>query len=84
MPSRCSLRKGVLRNLAQFTGKHLHQSLFFNKACNFIEKETLPQVLSYEFCQISKNNFFTEHLPTTASAVCKNMILTPIFFKNNK
>ena len=28
---RCSLRKGVLRNFAKFTGKHLRQSLFFNK-----------------------------------------------------
>ena len=28
---RCSLRKGVLRNSAKFTGKHLCQSLFFNK-----------------------------------------------------
>ena len=25
------LRKGVLRNFAEFTGKHLHQSLPFNK-----------------------------------------------------
>ena len=28
---RCSVRKGVLRNLAKVTGKHLCQSLFFNK-----------------------------------------------------
>ena len=28
---RCSVRKGVLRNFAKFTGKHLWQSLFFNK-----------------------------------------------------
>ena len=28
---RCSVRKGVLRNFAKFTGKHLSQSLFFNK-----------------------------------------------------
>ena len=28
---RCSVRKGVLRNSAQFTGKDLCQSLFFNK-----------------------------------------------------
>ena len=27
---RCSVRKGVLRNFAKFTGKHLCQSLFFN------------------------------------------------------
>ena len=38
-------RKGVLRNFAKFTGKHLCQSLFFNKvaglrpkACMFIKK----------------------------------------------
>ena len=35
------------------------------EACNFIKKETLAQVLSCEFCKISKNTFFTEHLWTT-------------------
>ena len=29
---KCSIKKGVLRNLTKFTGKHLCQSLFFNKA----------------------------------------------------
>ena len=28
---RCSVKKSVLRNFAKFTGKHLRQSLFFNK-----------------------------------------------------
>ena len=28
---RCSVKEGVLRNFAKFTGKHLCQSLFFNK-----------------------------------------------------
>ena len=28
------------------------------EACNFIKKETLTQVLSCEFCAISKNTFF--------------------------
>ena len=28
---RCSVRKGVLRNFTKFIGKHLCQSLFFNK-----------------------------------------------------
>ena len=27
----CSMKKGVLKNFAKFTGKHLCQSLFFNK-----------------------------------------------------
>ena len=63
--------KYVLRNFTKFTGKHLCQSLFFNKvaggACNFIRKETLAQVLSYEFREISKNTFFSEHIWATAS-----------------
>ena len=28
------------------------------QACNFIKKETLAQVFSCEFCEISKNTFF--------------------------
>ena len=35
--------------------------------CNFIKKETLAQVFSCEFYEISKNIFFTEHLWATAS-----------------
>ena len=52
-------KKGVLRNFSEFTGKHLCQSIFFNKVegLNFIKKETLAQVFSYEFCEISKNTF---------------------------
>ena len=71
---RCSIRKAVLKNFVKFTGKHLCQSFFFNKvadlrpkACNFIKKETLAQMLSCEFCKIFKNTFFTEHLWMTAS-----------------
>ena len=67
---RCSAKKSVLRNFTKFAGKHLCRSLFFNKvadlACNVIEKETPAQVFSCEFCGISENNFFTEHLWTTA------------------
>ena len=48
-------KKGVLRNFAKFTGKHLCQSLFFNRV-------TLTQMFSREFCEISKNTFFIEHL----------------------
>ena len=62
-------KKGVLRNFAKFTEKHLCQVLFFTKvaglgprACNSFNKETLAQVFSCEFCEISKNTFFIEHL----------------------
>ena len=70
---RCSVKRGVLRNFAKFTGKHLCQSLYFNKvaglpkACNFIKIETLAQVFFCKFCEISKNIVFTEHIWATAS-----------------
>ena len=48
------------------------ESLFFflkkrTKARNFIKKESLAQVFSREFYEISKNTIFTDHLWTTAS-----------------
>ena len=33
----------------------------------FLLRETLGQVFSFEFCEISKNTVFTEHVWTTAS-----------------
>ena len=63
----------VLKKFAKFTGKHLRQSLFFNKvaggACNFIKKGILTRVFSCEFLEISKNTFVTENLRTTASRI---------------
>ena len=40
-------KKGVLKHFAKFR-PHV---------CNFIKKETLAQVLSCEFCEVSKNTF---------------------------
>ena len=77
-------KKGVLRNFTKFTGKHLCQSLFFNKvagqACNFIKKETLAQVFSCEFCEISKNTFFYRTPLVAASESSKHKILTIHFY----
>ena len=47
------MKKGALKNFAKFTGKHLWQSLFFNKVGGV--------------SPIFKNAFFTEHLRGTAS-----------------
>ena len=44
------------------------------KACSLIKKETLAQVFSCGFCEISKNAFFTEHVWATASDI------RPFFF----
>ena len=57
---RYSVKKVVHRNFAEFTSKYLCQSLFSNKVA-------LGLQLYYEFCKVSKNNFFTEHLRTTTS-----------------
>ena len=40
-------------------------------ACNFIKKETLAQIFSVEFCEISKNTFFPKHLWAIASHIFK-------------
>ena len=50
------------------------------RACNFINKETLAQVVSVEFCQISKNTFFTEHLREAASVVSWYLMNFDYFF----
>ena len=70
-------KKGVLRNFAKFIGKHLCQNLVFNnvaglrpEACNFIKKETLVQVFSCEFCEISRNTF-SYRTPPVAPSECK-------------
>ena len=47
-------------------------------ACNFIKKGTLALVFYCEFCETSKNTFFTEHLWTTASDTT-TVILSSIF-----
>ena len=40
---KCSMKKGVLKNLTKFTGKHLCQGILFNKKYfkKIIRKETL-------------------------------------------
>ena len=70
-------KKGVLRNFAKFTGKHLCQNLFFSKvadqACNFIKKEILAQVFSFEFCKISKNTY-SYRTPLLVASECSRSL----------
>ena len=42
-------------------------ALNISEACNFIKKETLVQVFSYEFCEISKNIFSHRTSPVAVS-----------------
>ena len=69
---RCSVRKGVLRNFAKFTGKHLSQGLLFNKAAGLrpatlLKKRLWHRCFPVNFAKFFKNTFFTEHLRMTAS-----------------
>ena len=77
--------KGVLRNFAKFTGKHLCQSLFFSiklqaSVCNFIIKEVLAQVFSCEFCEISQSIFSHRTAPVAAS-VFRILLILNLSFK---
>ena len=51
------------------------------QACNFVEKEALAQVLSCEFCVISKKTFFTEPLWWLLQASFHKNALSLIFDK---
>ena len=60
------MKKGVLKNFAKIVGKHLCQSLFFKKVAGLrpatlLKNETLAQVFSCEFCEISKNTSFLQN-----------------------
>ena len=65
-------KKGVPRNFAKFRGKHLCQSLFFNKVAGVLElylKNPMAQeVFSCEFYKISKNTFL-QRTPLVAASV---------------
>ena len=51
-------RDAFIKNFAKFTGKHMCQSLCFNKVVSIaLKKQTLVQVFSCEFCKIFKNSF---------------------------
>ena len=59
--------KDVVKNFEKFTGKHLRQSLFFNKVADLrlitlLKKETRAQVFSCEYFTIFKNTFFIDQL----------------------
>ena len=43
---RCSVKEGALRNFAKFTGKHLCQSLIFNKVAGLRPTEHLRTTAS--------------------------------------
>ena len=65
-------KKVVLRNFTKFTGKHLCQSLFFNKVAGLRPACLLKWRLRYRcfpvnFAKLQRTTVLTEHLRATAS-----------------
>ena len=65
--------------------KQLPGSCLLPEAANFIKKETLAQVFSREFCEISKNTFFyrTEHLWWLLLKFARFWIFSFLFISEN-
>ena len=60
-------KKGVLRNLTKFTGKHLCQNFFFNKvAClrtaTLLKKKLWHRCFPENFVKFLRTPFLTEHM----------------------
>ena len=74
----CSVTKGIIRNFAKFTGKHLSQSLFFYNAagletCNFIKKRLRHRCFPVNFAKFLRTPF-TKHLWITSSNSMKDSL----------
>ena len=57
---RWSMKKGVLKNFAKFTGKHLWQSLFLT--ASFLEKRLWHRCFPMNLATFLRTLFLTEHL----------------------
>ena len=63
--TRCVLCKKMFLEISQNSQENTCARVSF--LIKFIKKETVAQAFSCEFCEISKNNFLTEHFWTTFS-----------------
>ena len=59
--------KGVLKNFANLTVKHLCWSILLIKLLKLHSKETPTQVFSCQICDIFKKTYCEEHPRTTVS-----------------
>ena len=54
---RCSIKKGVLKNLTKFTGKHLSQSLFLIKLQALLKNRLWHKCFPVNFVKFSRTPF---------------------------
>ena len=69
-----SVKKMFIKNFKKSTGKHLCQSLFFNKVST--KKETVAQVFSCKFCETSKTTFSCRTPPVAATILGLYLFIT--------
>ena len=60
-------KKGVLRNFTKFKGKHLYQSVFFNKVAGLrpatlLKKRLWHRCFPVNFVEFLRTPFFIKHL----------------------
>ena len=55
-------RKYFLRNFAKFRGKHLYESLFFNKVATLLKRGPWHRSFPVTFARFLRTPFLTEHL----------------------
>ena len=60
-------KKSVLGNFKKFAGKHVCQSVYFNKVAGLRPLWYSGTGVFLWICEISKNTFFTDNVWTTAS-----------------
>ena len=75
---RCSAEKVFLEVLQNSQENTCARVSFLINACNFFKKETLTQVFSCEFCEISKNTFSHRTPPVAASAILQQKLCIKI------
>ena len=77
-----SVKIGVLKYFANFTGKHLCWSLFLTESSGLqLFKKVFPtQVFSFGIFENFKNTYFEENLWTTASETCSNFTRVALFW----
>ena len=88
-------KKGVLRNFAKFTGKHLCQSLFFNKVAGMrtatlLKKRLWHRCFPLNFAKFLKKPFSYRTPPVADSVKCfrdnyghKTLISKLTYYKNS-
>ena len=78
---RCSMQKGVLRNLTKLTGKHLCQTLFFNKVAGLRPATLLKKRLWHRYFPVNFAKFLrTPFLQNTCGSLL--LIVYPACEKN--